>query len=438
MDYALIRTRIYGIKSINKEITLDYSNATIKKDFNNQKSNVKAIYGTNGVGKSAIINAIDLYLSIVKERNFVLTNQRMLENIINKQTNNFYIENTFRVSYDNLYFVYSHYIEISKVNNEYKITHEIISEIKGKTINLNKKVLLETVNGLLVTCNTEKNESTVVIEEVVKNLLLDNSIISILSNEFIKSFSIETDFYLEKDILYVTGGILGFVYNTLVYVEETDKHSYIDTNKLQELKKIIKTKENISFSSLLINEDIINIDDFSEYTNSINKLTKFIKIFKPSIKNITIDNKLHDKKIHIRKIINYNDYFIDLEYESTGIKKLVKLFNCFDAINKGKIVFIDELDANLHDVYLSKLIEYVGGYAKGQLIFTSHNTGPMIEIQYFKNSINFLTQNQEIVEWIRNGTYKAQDQYRKGMIKDNPFNINDFDFYEVFEDEECN
>lgn len=53
----------------------------------------------------------------------------------------------------------------------------------------------------------------------------------------------------------------------------------------------------------------------------------------------------------------YEDYTLDREFESRGIKKMMDLFNYLDAANSGGIVFIDELDSNINDVYLDKIIE---------------------------------------------------------------------------------
>ena len=41
------------------------------------------------------------------------------------------------------------------------------------------------------------------------------------------------------------------------------------------------------------------------------------------------------------------------------------------------IVFVDEFDSNLHDVYLCALLEYLMSYGNGQLCSTTHNVGPM-------------------------------------------------------------
>ena len=54
----------------------------------------------------------------------------------------------------------------------------------------------------------------------------------------------------------------------------------------------------------------------------------------------------------------YKDYTLDQEFESRGIKKIMELFEYLDMSADGQITFIDELDANINDVYLDKLIEY--------------------------------------------------------------------------------
>lgn len=64
----------------------------------------------------------------------------------------------------------------------------------------------------------------------------------------------------------------------------------------------------------------------------------------------------------------YEAYKINAEFESTGIKKLIKLFAYLKEMVNGGIVFIDEFDSNLHDVYLCALLEYLMEYGDGHLL----------------------------------------------------------------------
>ena len=101
----------------------------------------------------------------------------------------------------------------------------------------------------------------------------------------------------------------------------------------------------------------------------------------------------------------------------------------------GQIVFIDEMDSNLHDVYLCALLEYLMEYGKGQLCFTTHNIGPMDVLKKNKKSIDFLSVDHKIYPWVKNGNYSPSKLYRNGMIEGSPFNVDSIDFLGVFDDD---
>lgn len=128
----------------------------------------------------------------------------------------------------------------------------------------------------------------------------------------------------------------------------------------------------------------------------------------------------------------YESYKIHAEFESTGIKKLIKLFAYLKEMVQGGIVFIDEFDSNLHDVYLCALLEYLMEYGEGQLCFTTHNVGPMDVLKQHKKSIDFLSENHRIYPWTTNGNYSPSKLYRNGMIEGSPFNVDSIDFIGVF------
>ena len=128
----------------------------------------------------------------------------------------------------------------------------------------------------------------------------------------------------------------------------------------------------------------------------------------------------------------YDDYRIDSEFESTGIKKLIKLFAYLKEMVNGSIVFIDEFDSNLHDVYLCALLEYLMEYGEGQLCFTTHNVGPMDILKQNKMSIDFLSEDHKIYPWTTNGNYSPSKLYRNGMIEGSPFNVDSIDFIGAF------
>ncbi|RHO83813.1 ATP-binding protein, partial [Clostridiaceae bacterium AF42-6] len=149
-------------------------------------------------------------------------------------------------------------------------------------------------------------------------------------------------------------------------------------------------------------------------------------------KKIEIEKKENKKLLICNLIMVYDSYKIHAEFESTGIKKLIRLFGFLKEMVQGGIVFIDELDSNLHDVYLCALLEYLMEYGEGQLCFTTHNVGPMDVLKQRKKSIDFLSEDHKIYSWRKNGNYSPSKLYRSGMIEGSPFNIDSIDFIGAF------
>ena len=92
--FYLLTLDIYGIKNIANPIHLDFYKKTIKRDFNPEKYKIKAIYGENGSGKTAIITAVKLLRNLLIDKNYLSDHetQKSLVEIINKKTRNGYIE----------------------------------------------------------------------------------------------------------------------------------------------------------------------------------------------------------------------------------------------------------------------------------------------------------------------------------------------------------
>ena len=66
---------------------------------------------------------------------------------------------------------------------------------------------------------------------------------------------------------------------------------------------------------------------------------------------------------------------VPYDFESTGTKKLVFLFNNFYQIaTKDSVVFIDEIDEGINDILLRDIFNSLDESIKGQLVVTTHNT----------------------------------------------------------------
>ena len=229
--------------------------------------------------------------------------------------------------------------------------------------------------------------------------------------------------------------------NLHVYLDSSDDHSdYLLQNSYEYLNGLdygdlldnLFSMNNEHLSVVSITKNYIPKPSYKEFEKTIKKLYEFLYIFKSDLKDIEINKKEDGDLLICNLIMVYDTYKIDAEYESTGIKKLIKLFVYLREMVQGGIVFIDEFDSNLHDVYLCALLEYLMVNGQGQLCFTTHNVGPMDVLKRNKKSIDFLSMDHRIYPWKTNGNFSPSRLYRNCMIEGSPFNIDSTDFIGVF------
>lgn len=448
--FYMTNLTLCGIKNIDQEISIDFHNKKLPKEFTIQDHNIKAIYGENGAGKSAIIHAMDIYKNIMLDRNYLndRQNNQKLNQLINKKTNELKVQVTF-VFYNGInhkvFYMYQHQLHLFKDTDETFYLKEEYLTFKKPTARTYETVYHQ-INGEV----QESNYLNDAFQLKCMNLLKKQSVLSVFTYSL-------TEYSLNKiDELY--GSMFTrqmfihiiFVQSIVIFINETDTHDdYKGMAQMSTYISEISNKNEFNIRNNLkpdvflkkyymINAqtDVIKKEDLQGYLTKIERLTMFMKLLKESLFTIEVDTKENNGTLFCEKYFAYDGYRINIEFESTGIKKLVRLFDAFEAYVNGGIVFIDELDANIHDVYLLKLLEYFILYGKGQLCFTTHNLGPMEILRKQKHSIDFLSQDAHITSWKKNGHYSVINLYRDGMIEHSPFNIEAIDFSGIFEVEE--
>lgn len=424
MKYYINRISVGGIKNIKNPIELNFFNKTISSPIFLEGSNVKAIYGANGSGKSAIIHAIDIYKNLISTKGYLFTENgknKLLE-LINKEGNNFTIKVDF-ICFNNekkQLLKFRHELSLKKINDEFYLEYEKLINILTKT----EKVMVHVFKGEIKEFGFDEN-----IKMIVSNRLDKRSIVDVLLEEYFKE---QTKLTIEK--LGFLKHFMDFADVIFIRTEDIDKHElFLSTRKKASIQD--SKKENVFSYSINRRYNYVtphqNKDLFFRY---IKMMERFIKIFKPDLQEIRPETKEDRENIYVELYFIYDGYKVFLEFESAGIKKLTQLYMLFAIKEAGGIVFIDELDANINDVYLIKLLEYFKESNKGQLVFTTHNISPMEVLDSSKHSIDFITEKGQITSWVKNGNYKAASIYQSGQIKGLPFNIYPFDFVGIFED----
>ena len=446
-DIYLINYSVKGIKALDEWVHLSFYKKTITNTFDIRNYNIKGIYGTNGAGKSGIMTSLKILKSLLIDDAY-LSNplvQKQLEEIVNKRAGKIEYDIQFLVNYEDGLRLYNYLVSVGKKNSaKWSIIEEKLF-FRNAVSHSSHMDLLFHAEDAVIKYLPDHDEITTTLIEQTRNLLSGASLTATSINILKES----TDGKL-LGLMIRSGIVFLFLFglSIFVYLDIEDDHTDFFINEMinrvtdsEQLDKLFELREHevhlkrqlpllISVSSMAVSKKRL-----SDFEKQVSELESFLKIFKKDLQRIEIEKKQEKNCYRCELVMVYPDYSLNAEFESTGIKKLIRLFAYLQKMVEGNIVFIDELDSNLHDVYLCALLEYLMEYGEGQLCFTTHNIGPMDILKRNKNSIDFLSVNKKIYSWKKSGNYSPSKLYRNGMIEGSPFNIDSFDFIGVFEHE---
>lgn len=433
----VLQIKTSGMKNLSEEITIDFANLTIEKGIN-KLNNVKGVFGFNGSGKTALITSVDYYLRITTDPTFLLQKDttRKLGRLLNFQTKRFDFSIVFECL-NNL--IIKHSIGVSKNNNgSFFIQYESIGVSVGRTLNDDFKTLVKKdENSISIASHKDLTDDSL---EFLKNTdLTYSSILTRVIDKIIERS--KNDKQYKASITEKAFADLFFSVNNIgVYLSNADMHNNYLFDKdvldtlLSSLQALKDKKEN--WIDYYPAETIISKGSYEEYARDNKKLERFIKVFKPELKEIELEKSEDKDTYHVKRLFKYEKYNVEYEFESSGIKQLVKLFTYLSKCANGGVVFIDEIDVNINAVYFEKLISFFRKYGKGQLVFTTHNIEAMNALKGQSKSILVLGEDNKIDVWVGKGNKSPINDYFGGFFPHSPMNVEDFDFVNIFLGEE--
>ena len=431
----LLYLSTYGLKNIERPIVLEFANQTISKEIKKVNS-IKGIYGYNGAGKTALIKSVDFYKKIIIDPDYLIQNetQYQLRELINKKVNTFYFCCIFATGND---FVIRHSLKLmlNPENRFVSVESEKIEKSGGRTLNDKFVTLIENDKGKLFVHPKYDCENI----EMIKTLPLNRT-------SFVPGFLAKLVEKINSDdgvrVTTQLEGILlsQFLNGRLIEVctlnSEDYKSNLISDSQIKELLKSYKDLGDVNILEKLglnSNEERIPVSEFREFKQSIKGLERFLKIFKPELNEIKLDYSINSDYYIVKKIFVYKDYKVDFKFESSGIQQLTHLYWYLKKCSDGYLVFVDEMDVNINSVYFKKLVSYFTNFAKGQLIFTTHNVESMEVLKNQKRSISVIGHDGYVDTWVGKGNRSPINDYMGGYFEHSPMNVEDFDFVNVFE-----
>lgn len=318
------------------------------------------IFGSNASGKSNVIKGITYMYNAIR-----LSSAQQIDVIKNNETFAFYENANNEIS---LYEV-----EIIQNNNLYKYGFTIL---QGK---IEKEWLYKRNERTTIVFEREKNKLKLTGNELVQSLINipeTTLFLSIGSN-----FNLSISNYL-KDVL--------DWFNNIIIVFENNANSLdiysVENQKYKKLAIEILKKADIGIKNMTVVKDkIASLQDLNsvlafnmQFQSNPNKYGQ-LKQENENMYNIDLDTQFNvynnkNEKIATKDIM----LFKDKGFHSEGtIRLLCYLGYILAALDKGKIIFIDEIDSKLHFLVADYLLKMFNSIDKNpnnsQLICTAHN-----------------------------------------------------------------
>ena len=318
------------------------------------------IFGSNASGKSNVIKGITYMYNAIR-----LSSAQQIDVIKNNETFAFYENANNEIS---LYEV-----EIIQNNNLYKYGFTIL---QGR---IEKEWLYKRNERTTIVFEREKNKLKLTGNELVQSLINipeTTLFLSIGSN-----FNLSISNYL-KDVL--------DWFNNIIIVFENNANSLdiysVENQKYKKLAIEILKKADIGIKNMTVVKDkIASLQDLNsvlafnmQFQSNPNKYGQ-LKQENENMYNIDLDTQFNvynnkNEKIAAKDIM----LFKDKGFHSEGtIRLLCYLGYILAALDKGKIIFIDEIDSKLHFLVADYLLKMFNSIDKNpnnsQLICTAHN-----------------------------------------------------------------
>ena len=370
------------------------------------EENITAMYGQNGTGKTAFVNALDFL-------KFIMTDELSFKDNQDKK-NGFY--DCLAISEDeseiNATFIYNLNKQVFTIN--YLVSLERDNNLKKYVINKEKIKYSSTSNNGYIQYNAKsKYDSSLSKED--SELLYNDFIVSskicklrdssyLFNNELIKEILKKSkDKYLPKilEALQVFARMNMFIITNKQYGMINLQWNLPFMFRFQKLTK----NENFIIEQIISGNQSFDLNKPQKVTS------EFYENLSSSIDNINdvMNRIIPDTKIVIEKTTTVlddgsdgydvelvtlrNNKRIPMRNESTGILKIISIIQTLIAYCSFDNIFvaIDEMDAGIFEYLFGKLLGVLKSLGKGQLFFSSHNLRPLEVLDY--KSIYFSTAN---------------------------------------------
>lgn len=398
--------QLTNIKNVKKGTI--YMPNTVNKILSADKAEILGIYGQNGSGKTAIVDALYFLQKVM----IGVDLDQSLEDYMDMDSDTAEIFADFNIFMDGIVFEIGYRLSLSREEKEVIISRETLSAAKNENgIRTNKTVFMDYQRDQAnVIFKPQKRLDEILEEnkEIKTDLIVARKMAEKSNCSYIFGESSREIFCREykngfQQFSVIISSLFEFAVKDLFVIRNT--HSgVISANFVLPMAFRIEN-DNIGAKGdfavsltepILVDEERKNLlETIVEQINIV--LYTIIPGLQVTIKNYgkqSLDNGEEGWKLELMsKRASMKE--IPIRMESEGIIKIISILNALIQAfgNPSICLVIDELDSGIFEYMLGELLDIFKKSAKGQLIFTSHNLRALEMID--KESIMFSTTNPD-------------------------------------------
>ena len=398
--------QLINIKNVKKGTI--YMPNTVNKILSADKAEILGIYGQNGSGKTAIVDALYFLQKVM----IGVDLDQSLEDYMDMDSDTAEIFADFNIFMDDIVFEIGYRLSLSREEKEVVISRETLSAAKNENgIRTNKTVFMDYQRDQSNAIFKPQKRLDEILEEnkeIKTDLIVARKMAEKSNCSYIFGESSREIFCREykngfQQFSVIISSLFEFALKDLFVIRNT--HSgVISANFVLPMAFRIEN-DNIGAKGdfavsltepILVDEERKNLlETIVEQINIV--LYTIIPGLQVTIKNYgkqSLDNGEEGWKLELMsKREGMKE--IPIRMESEGIIKIISILNALIQAfgNPSICLVIDELDSGIFEYMLGELLDIFKKSAKGQLIFTSHNLRALEMID--KESIMFSTTNPD-------------------------------------------
>ena len=405
------------------------------KLFYTRKANVMGIYGQNGSGKTAVVEAMNVLKllmsgeSLPQEAKYLIhkdTSEAILKFIFYIEDRN---EKEDRVNRYVIYYDVTLALEAYGESSEQKLLH--VSKEALSYSNIGVKAKADIIRY------EYDNEETIFLPKVRVQEVTKQNADALIQLEVAKRMSLKEScsFLFHQDVLSVfqqefVNPEYGRILSLLRYYAKMNLFVIANRNIAESGISYMPISFRITLEDMvssgvapisLTGPSVIKTSTYELVRLVMNQLNLVVGSILPGmyleVKDLGKELAEDGSELKRVELVSVKDGLaVPLKYESEGIKKILSILSTLISVynNPSICLVVDELDAGIFEYLLGELLAIIEKHGQGQLIFTSHNLRALEKLH--KDAIVVSTSNPHN-RFVRIPHEKGDKNYRNTYLR---------------------